>query len=283
MVSIVITAYNVEKWIGQAVESAIRQTFKDTEIIVVEDCSTDLTREILSKIEDKRLKVLYNSSNVGAGVSRRRGIEAANGEYILLLDGDDWLDEDFIEELHAKAASSGADIVSGGITVVHADGLQETSCYNECIAEGDEKILKFWGEKVVFMNNKLIRRSLHNKVPYCTRRFIEDTPVIIPMLYYANKVMYTNNCGYHYRMDSGSLTHSATAFKKALFRVLCAEDIISFFEQHDKSYLERLPFATAYSNCIAAIRKCKPTAEMIEPYRNEWIEFTTKLLKRLCG
>lgn len=281
MISIVITAYNVEKWIGKAVESACSQTYKDCEIIVVEDCSTDTTRGILSKIEHPQLRTIYNSQNIGAGASRKRGIEAAKGDYILLLDGDDWLEKNFIEELYNKAIKHDADIVSGGITVVHNNGLKETSSYGNRIVSGKEKITEFWGEKVVFMNNKLIRRTLHEKVPYCTRRFIEDTPVIIPMLYYADKVVYTDNCGYNYRMENNSLTHQATPFKYALFRALCAEDIISFFEMHDNSYLKLLPFAATYSQCIYEIRRCRPTATMIEPYKNEWIEFTTKLIDRL--
>ena len=125
MVSVVITAYNVEAWIEQCVLSVCKQSLDDIEIIVVEDCSTDGTRDILARIREPRLKVLYNNTNVGAGASRKRGIEAANGEYILLLDGDDWIDKDFIGELHAKAIAYDADIVSGGITIRREDGSRE--------------------------------------------------------------------------------------------------------------------------------------------------------------
>lgn len=283
MVTIVITAYNVEDWIAKAIESACRQTFDNLEIIVVEDCSTDSTREFLSTIDDSKVKIVYNVENLGAGASRRKGIEAANGEYILLLDGDDWIEENFIEELYDKAVQEDADIVSGGITIIHKDGSKESTSYGNCITEGDEKFTRFRGEKIVFMNNKLIRRRLHEKVPYCVRRFIEDTPVIIPMMHLANKVAYIDNTGYNYRMHEKSLTHSASDFKYALFRALCAEDIIRFFEKHDKGILERLPFAEAYSKCIYDIKECNPTAEMIAPYKEEWIEFTTKLIGRIGG
>lgn len=282
MVSIVITAYNVEKWIKETVGSVCRQSCKEIEIIIVEDCSTDNTRKELATLSDKRIEILYNEKNIGAGASRRRGIEKAKGEYILLLDGDDLIKEDFIEELYRKAIEQDADIVSGGITIEHNDGSTETSSYGNVTVKGDDKIVRFWGEKVVFMNNKLIRRSLHKRVPYSTRRFIEDTPVIIPMLYLANKVVYTDNCGYIYRMNSESLTHKASPFKYALFRALCADDIITFFEEHDISFLERLPFAAAYSQCLYELKRCHPTKEMIKSYEDEWIEFTTRLIKRLC-
>ena len=95
MVSVIVTAYNVEAWIEEALHSVFNQSFPEIEVIVVEDCSTDNTRDVLAGIADSRLRVLYNRENMGAGASRRRGIEAARGEYILLLDGDDWLAEDY--------------------------------------------------------------------------------------------------------------------------------------------------------------------------------------------
>ena len=284
MVSIVITAYNVCEWIEKAVSSALGQTHKDLEVIVVEDCSTDNTREVLARIDDERLRIVHNEKNVGAGESRSRGIALAQGEYIMLLDGDDWIDYDFVETLYAKAVEHNAEIVSGGIRIVNADGSWEAVSYGDCVLEGEDKVFRYWGDRIVYLNNKLIHRNLHKKVPYCKRRFIEDTSVIIPMLYYANKVVYVDNVGYCYRMRENSLTHEGSVFKKALFRALCAEDIIRFFEKNDKQYLESHPFAAAYSRCLYEISQCKPTEAMIEPYRKEWTEFSLALLNRIvCG
>ncbi len=283
MISIVITAYNVEPFIEKAIRSCLGQTTKEIECIVVEDCSTDDTAAIAEKIasEDRRVRVMKNSENAGAGASRRRGIEASNGEYILLLDGDDWLEPHFIEALYGKAMTSGAEIVSGGIKIVHGNGAWEAISYGDCVTEGSEKVTRFWGEKVVFMNNKLIHRKLHEKVPYCQRRFIEDTPTIIPQLYFANRVAYVDNTGYNYRMQGNSLTHKASPFKYALFRALCAEDLITFFEEHDKEYIKTIPLELGYSQLIKKIKELNPTKEMIAPHQEEWIEFTTALIKRL--
>lgn len=283
MVSIVVTAYNVEQFIAQAIESCLAQSFKDIECIVVEDCSTDATAHIIEQIgkRDKRVRIIRNCKNMGAGASRREGIEAAGGEYILLLDGDDWLEENFVEILYGKAKESNADIVSGGIKIVHNNGAWEASSYGNCVTEGKEKVTRFWGEKVVFMNNKLIHRRLHEKVPYCERRFIEDTPTIIPQLYFANKVVYVDNIGYNYRMQENSLTHKASPFKYALFRALCAEELITFFEKHDKEYIKTIPLGIGYGEQIKKIREINPTKEMIAPYKEEWIEFTTAMIRRL--
>ena len=283
MVSIVITAYNVEQFIEQAIRSCLAQSFKNIECIVVEDCSADATARIIEQTEnsDKRVRVIKNEKNLGAGASRRKGIEAAKGEYILLLDGDDWLNEDFIEALYKRAKECDADIVSGGIKVVRENGAWEATSYGNCITEGMEKVTRFWGEKVVFMNNKLIHRRLHEKVPYCERRFIEDTPTIIKQLYFANKVAYVDNTGYNYRMQAGSLTHRASPFKYALFRALCAEELITFFEEHDKEYIKSIPLAVGYAQQIQRIREINPTEEMIVPFNKEWIDFTTAMIRRL--
>lgn len=283
MISIVITAYNVEPFIEKAIKSCLSQSFNDIECIVVEDCSSDATAELIEKAtrNDKRARIIRNSENIGAGASRRKGIEAAKGEYILLLDGDDWLEPDFIETLYRAAQKSGAEIVSGGIKVVHDDGAWEATSYGNHSIEGAEKVTRFWGEKVVFMNNKLIHRRLHEKVPYCQRRFIEDTPTIIPQLYFANKVVYVDNIGYNYRMQGESLTHKASPFKYALFRALCAEELITFFEENDKEFIKTIPLALSYSQLIKKIKELNPTKEMIEPHKEEWIEFTTSLIKRL--
>ena len=282
MISIIITAYNVAPWIEQAIYSACRQSYNNIEIIVVEDCSTDSTREILSRIKEEQVRIIYNDINIGAGASRRKGIEAAKGEYLLLLDGDDWIDHNFVETLYNCAQEHDADIVSGGIKIIGNDGSWEGTSYGNIVVEGKEKIAKFWGEKVIFMNNKLIRKSLHEKVPYCTRRFIEDTSVIIPQLFFANKVVYTDNIGYNYRMRPDSLTHSATRFKHALFRALCAADLIRFFENQDKDMLAEISLGEGYAGCINEIKECHPDRKMIAPYINEWVEFTTGLMERIA-
>ncbi len=279
-ISIVITAWNVENYIEKAITSCIDQTFKDLEIIIVEDCSTDSTPKIIEGLskKDSRIRVVKNKTNQGAGMSRRIGIQNTTGEYVLLLDGDDWLNPDFIESLEKRAVETGADIVSGGIIVRHPEGAYDATSYGNIDCEGIDKVLKFWKERIVFMNNKLIRKSLHLQVPYCHRRFIEDTPVIIPQLYLANKVSYVDNIGYNYRMQQDSLTHKASPFKYALYRCLCAQDIIKFFEEHDKTYLEKIPIAKQYAANVTQLKQIKPTPEMVEEFKEDWIEFTCRLI-----
>lgn len=279
-ISIIITAYNVGKYIERAVKSVLSQTYKNIEVVIVEDCSTDNTKDIIENLakEDDRIKIVYHTENKGAGWGRRDGINACTGDYFITVDGDDWLDETFIESLAKKAEETGADIVSGGITVNKDGGYWEKTCYGNLICKSEDKVLKFWGEKIVFMNNKIIRRELHDKVPYCTRRFIEDTPTIIPMLWHANMVAYTEDTGYHYRMNNDSLTHKANQFQYALYRGLCAIDLIEFFNANDKKILDKLPMQAMLQQQLDVIKQCKPSMEEINKYMNDWLEFTRRIL-----
>lgn len=281
MISIVITAYNVEKWIEQAVRSALEQTYKDLEVVVVEDCPTDGTGEILAKLQEEypeKLRIIKNEKNVGAGMSRRIGITAAKGERFLLLDGDDWIDPDFIEHLYEKYVDTGADIVSGGITVRKEDGSYEATCYGEFVNIGAEKVTAHFQERIVFMNNKLINKELHELVPYCKRRYIEDTPTIAPMLYLANKVAYTNHAGYHYRMRSSSLTHNSSTFKHQLYVTLCSYDMADFFKDKGNAYLHMFSYSRA-NETAEQVMAMKPSYDEMKEHEEAWAEMCWQYAK----
>lgn len=279
-ISIVMTAYNMNQYIGQAIESCLNQTHEDIELVIVEDCSTDDTLSVIESYMkmDDRIKLIVHEKNMGAGWGRHDGINAATGDYFITVDADDWLDPTFIESLVKKAEETGSDIVSGGITIERGNGYWEKTCYGNLVTSGHDKVTKFWGEKVVFMNNKIVRTSLREQVPYCTRRFIEDTPTIIPMLWLANTVAYTEDTGYHYRMQNESLTHKANSFTYALYRALCCMDLIDFFEAKDKELLKKIPLSKMLQKQIEIIKQSQPTKDTIEKYIDEWCEFTKRLL-----
>lgn len=280
-ISIVMTAYNMEQYITEAMSSCLNQTYKDIELIVVEDCSTDNTLALIEVIasQDERVVVIRHEQNLGPGMGRRDGINAATGDYFITVDADDWLDGDFIESLADRAKASGADIVSGGITIERGEGYWEKTCYGDLVCTGLDKVKKFWGEKVVFMNNKIIRTSFRDKIQYCHRRFIEDTPTIIPMLHMANQVDYVSNTGYHYRMQDDSLTHKADPFKYALYRALCCMDLIDYFRSiQAEEVLREIPIQQMLQNQVDIIKQINPSKDVINKYIDDWIEFTQKIL-----
>lgn len=100
MVSVIMPAYNAERTIAEAIESVLNQTYSDFELIVINDCSTDATKEIVEKYvaSDSRVKLVNNTVNLGVSTSRNTGISNAKGEYIAFLDSDDMWRKDKLEK-----------------------------------------------------------------------------------------------------------------------------------------------------------------------------------------
>lgn len=278
--SVVITAYNVSEFIAKCISSVQEQELKDgheLEIVVVEDKSTDNTLEILKGIEG--IVLVENEVNVGAGLSRRFGIQKSTGDYVMLVDGDDYLEgKQHLQTLIDKAVESDADVVGGGIKILREDGSYDSTSYGNYSCEGYEKISKFWGERIVFMNNKIIRRTMYDKIPYCHRRYIEDTPTIIPILWLANKVEYVDVIGYVYRMRAASLTHQSDELKNMLFKGLCWCDLLEFFNINDPEVFNHISIKNFVGNIINMFNNRITTLPEIQLYSNEFAEFMFRLL-----
>jgi glycosyltransferase involved in cell wall biosynthesis len=278
-VSIITTAYNVEAYIEQCLTSLVNQTHKDIEIVLVNDCSTDGTMEIVNRFDDERIKVVNHNQNLGAGWARRTGIQHATGDYVITIDGDDWVSEDFIEKLVENAKETDADIVSGGITFIHDDNYEEIKRFLPRVSEGMTKFLDYSNKKVVFLNNKLVRRTMYETVPYSHRRYCEDTPVILPLLYYANKVSYVDTQGYYYRQHDQSLCRRVNAFEDALFKALCSLEMQYFFSDKGEEY-KNLISIEEYVGYLRTI-KAHMTPQLVVAYRSEMGELAPYLLQML--
>jgi len=111
-VSIIIPAYNVGQYIERSIRSVLNQTLKEIEVIVVNDCSTDNTLEIIKKFKnDKRFKYISMSQNQGLGITRNVGMAIAVGEFIGFVDGDDYVDKRYFENLYKQSKNN--DVVVG--------------------------------------------------------------------------------------------------------------------------------------------------------------------------
>ena len=103
-ISVIIPVYNVESFLPQCLDSVVNQSYRDIEIICVEDCSTDSSMQILRDYaqNDNRIKIIQNTKNLGLGLARNVGLEYATGEYIHFLDSDDWIEAGSYELLADK-------------------------------------------------------------------------------------------------------------------------------------------------------------------------------------
>ena len=131
-ISVIIPAYNVERYIQTAIDSVLSQTFADFEIIVVDDKSTDNTVNTVRTLysTEPRVRLVCHSQNRGLGPSRNTGMENARGQYVTFLDGDDWIENQTLEKLFAVAKKEHADVVACGMRLVYSDG-QVSCCHSQ--------------------------------------------------------------------------------------------------------------------------------------------------------
>ena len=126
-VSVIIPAYNTEKYIAKAIQSALDQTEKNIEVIVIDDASTDQTINVVQGFSDSRIKLFKNESNQGVSYSRNRAIHEAKGEWVIPLDADDWYAPERIEKLLQIAEERNADLVADNLYFVSDETDQPTA------------------------------------------------------------------------------------------------------------------------------------------------------------
>ena len=122
LVSIIMAAFNSEKTIPTAINSILAQTYTDWELLVINDCSKDRTAEVVASFTDPRIRLLQNEKNSGVSVSRKKGMEAANGEWIAVLDSDDAWAPDKLEKQIRLAKDTGAELIFTGSAFMDDDG-----------------------------------------------------------------------------------------------------------------------------------------------------------------
>lgn len=213
LVSIVIPAFNVGDYIGACIKSCLDQDFKDLEIIVVDDGSTDDTRQRIEGFTtcNPRLRMI-NKSNGGVTAARQTGLDNSSGRYIFFLDGDDRLCvPSAISSLWSCAAKHDADYVAGDFIIVHKDGHQTTQKFAAYDLHDSKEALAY-----AFLNNdfyytgRLIRRSLVEEVNHIIPRDItygEDTYAVVNLLSRIKKAAKIDEPILEYVQRDGSVTN----------------------------------------------------------------------------
>lgn len=131
MFSVIIPVYNVENYLRQCLDSILNQTYTDYEVICIEDVSTDHSMEILQEYQSKSsIKVLINDKNYGLSYTRNRGIDAANGKYILFLDSDDYVSDNLLEILADKLKAEEYDFLTFDSKVIYEPDVEDKSTWS---------------------------------------------------------------------------------------------------------------------------------------------------------
>ncbi|MGN0802216.1 MAG: glycosyltransferase family 2 protein [Candidatus Faecivicinus sp.] len=166
LVSIIMAAYNAEKTIGRAIESVLSQSYQRFELLVVDDCSSDSTAEIVEGMDDCRIRLIRNSRNSGVSWTRKHALEHARGEWIAVLDSDDAWAPDKLEKQMKLCTQKNADLVFTGSAFMDAEGRPLNWILHVPEKVGYRQLLK---QNLISNSSVLVRKDL-----YCANYVIGD-------------------------------------------------------------------------------------------------------------
>lgn len=213
-VSVVIPVYNSEKYVEKCIQSVMAQTLPDLEIIIINDGSTDESGRILRELTQKDSRiVLLEQANQGVAAARNQGVEKATGKYITFVDGDDYLQEDYIELMYNLAEKETLDMVICGLTYVDEGGKELNR-----VIPGVYKRLENeeWTFRVSAVCSHLYRRELWERydVKFQSGERGEDMPVSLFFAAICSRINTLPECGYYYVQHASSAIHNFKGLEK---------------------------------------------------------------------
>lgn len=239
LISVLVPIYRIDRYLGICVESLLNQTYKNLEIILVDDGSPDRCPEIcdLYASKDERIKVIHKE-NGGLVSARKAALMAAKGSYIGYVDGDDWVGPGFYHSLYSSIKESDADIAIAGFSrdlfsstknILNAipSGIYEGDALDaikkQMIADGD-----FYRHGITtYLWNKLFKREVIEKYQMEMDNRItigEDAATVYPAIMASKKIVITDNCAYHYRQREDSMLKTATNHNNEYLKVMYLHD-----------------------------------------------------------
>jgi len=254
-ISIVVPIYNVEAYLEQCLKSLINQTYRDLEIILIDDNSTDNSALICEKYakKDSRIVFLKNKKNQGVVYTRGVGFEYAQGEYISCVDADDWLEIDTYSKIVSIIYAYAPDIIiynyykeynsySEEIKEQFSEGLYEYTDYERCLKENQSFYTPFISQSLC---NKVIKTDLVKKYEKKIPRelnILEDALLSHSCLINAEKTYFIDKSYYHYRSRPGSAMFKNTRreYDSFITYIKCMTDI--FIEKEIPSIRARKIF-----------------------------------------
>jgi len=223
LISIIIPVYNCENYLRNAVTSVINQSYKNMEIILIDDCSKDRSYIVAQELKanDNRIVILKTQSNSGASVARNLGLNYCHGDYIAFVDSDDYAHPEFLSQLYKSLSENDADISMCGFyktfkpsvntysPLTNASGFTRTG--KECalhLVDSSDSILYnvLW--------NKLYKKDLWNEIRFPAGMASEDFHVCYKVYSMARRVSYVRERLYYYYQNTKSVMHTCSNISK---------------------------------------------------------------------
>ena len=255
-VSVIIPVYNVENYIERCLDSALNQTLQDIEMIVVNDGSTDSSKEKIENYMKKyegKIKYL-EKENGGLSSARNFGMPHATGEYIAFLDSDDYIELNAYEEMYNLAKKENADMVECDFIWEYPNKQKQ------------DIGVKYLGKKEMLEKarvvawNKLIKRKIieEHKIEFPTGLRYEDVEFFYKLVPYLNKVSFVKKCFIHYTQREDSLANTQNIKTREIFTIL--DNVISYYKEKNlyDEYKQELEYTyTRLLLCSSLKRMCK--------------------------
>lgn len=296
VISVIVAVYNVETYLAKCIESIQNQTYRNLEIILIDDGSTDGSSEVCDDYsrQDSRIKVIHRE-NKGIAFTRNQGLDTATGDYITFVDSDDYIHPQMYEIMLKKLHENEADIaVCDYYEIPETQKMEigplraeEISC--DIIETKQEKKKYIFLDKyvdAVLVWNKLTKRALWEGIRCPNGKIHEDETTTFRTLYNAKKIAYVNQKLYYYvrRSAQTSITNSPFS-EKRLYRLDALEVRLDFFiEKQEWEFLAEAFFAykTDYLVIIGHIVKNKDySMRMLKPYLKKYRNYCRKYLGKM--
>lgn len=239
-VSIVVPVYNVEKFVAKCIESIINQTYKNLEIILVDDGSTDSSLKICKYYEKKDSRIIViHQENIGVSEARNTGLDKVTGKYLAFVDADDYICENYIEELLNAIIKNKTKISQCGINLVLYGKIVSQIKYSGYEVKKGRDILydllkyNFLQNEVIW--NKLYDVNIFKKLRFAKGKLHEDDFINYKLYYYQDNISIVPLYLYNYRQEGKSIT--SDFYVKRLDAIEGLEERIKFFEDnHEEMY-----------------------------------------------
>ena len=241
LLSIIIPAFNIEQYISRCLDSLINQSYKNIEIIVVNDGSTDSTGDIIDSYvkKDNRIKVIHKK-NEGVSIARNTGIHLAKGDYIGFVDGDDTVDDEMFETLIQNAINYNTDISHCGYKMVFPSRTDYYYNTGDIVIQDNQEGLKdlLKADRVEpGLWNKIYKSSLFEDIRLNENiKYNEDLLANFYLFKKAKKSVFYDKCLYNYMIRKGSAATKQISKNKIIDPILVLEEIKNSLEKGTDLY-----------------------------------------------
>lgn len=292
LISVIIPIYNSEKYLPLCLDSVINSKYKNLEIILVNDGSTDRSLEICDEYakKDRRIKII-TKENGGLSSARNVGLDSATGDYITCVDSDDMITSDFLSFSYEIARKTGAQLVQVGVKITEETGICEDDREDVELFTPEQMQWKLYTDEVVQAWAKLVHREIYDGLRFPEGMVCEDAYLTPKLFHRCEKIAMTSRVGYYYmQWPTESIMRNNTSRIKRIDALAVLEDRVHCFKEwgysdelYKRSYkdyydyliswynrLKNTEYKKEYKQVKKRMRKCKSDDLILEHRLRCW-------------